>query len=213
MSAFRLTLVLCDDPRCNHEVSHIGRSTAAGRVMARRMGWRCDDKGDWCPDHLCASRTPRSNGCGRNSRHLIEAPHQAAPLIGPTRKRTMAEEPLTTANALDILRSWSWLYEGLRRSPVEEGEEPTDRWVREGAALGRNRQCSIGYHEECSDRSGINHNGDCDCPCHQAEWSRIATFMQWMDECLTHLSEIDPDDQEVAITLRPAVRAVEENPT
>jgi hypothetical protein len=29
----------------------------------------------------------------------------------------------------------------------------------------RNRQCSIGYHDECSDPKG----GQCQCPCHKME--------------------------------------------
>jgi hypothetical protein len=33
----------------------------------------------------------------------------------------------------------------------------------------RNRQCSIGYHDECSDRTN---SGQCECPCH--EWKREA---------------------------------------
>lgn len=101
----------------------------------------------------------------------------------------MSEEPLTIENALDVLRSWSWLYDEMR-SPQREGEtieDATDRWILEGAALGRNRQCSIGWHDECSDRSGVNHQGRCTCPCHQAEWSRIVTLLQWMDECLSTL--------------------------
>lgn len=108
-------------------------------------------------------------------------------------------EPFTMANALDVLQSWSWLYDALKRS--EGDRDATDRWVAEGAAKGRNRQCSIGYHEECSDRSGINHNGDCDCPCHQAEWERVATLLRWLDECLSHLAAL-PQEQ----TERPMVQ-------
>ena len=29
----------------------------------------------------------------------------------------------------------------------------------------RYRQCSIGYHDECSDRG----NGECECPCHSVD--------------------------------------------
>ncbi len=97
-------------------------------------------------------------------------------------------EPLTLENALDVLRSWAWLYEGLDRSePVDDGD--TGRWAREGAAKGRNLQCSIGWHEECSDRSGVNHRGECECPCHRAEWEKVGCFMRWMDECLTEVTD------------------------
>lgn len=93
------------------------------------------------------------------------------------------DESLTVENALDVLRSWAWLYEELKRPDVD-----TDAQVAAGAAKGRNRQCSIGFHEECSDRSGVNWNGDCECPCHKAEWERVGVFMRWMDSCLTAVS-------------------------
>jgi len=97
------------------------------------------------------------------------------------------EEPLTLGNARDVLRSWSWLYEGLARSEPTD----TDRHASEGAALGRNRQCAIGWHDECSDRSGINHSGECSCPCHQASWEAVGRFMRWMDSCLEALPQED----------------------
>ena len=92
-------------------------------------------------------------------------------------------EPQTIENALDVMRSWSWLYDELATTDPD-----TDEQVRIGAAKGRNRQCSIGWHEECSDRSGINWNGDCQCPCHKAEWRRVVALMRWMDDCLTVLA-------------------------
>ena len=100
----------------------------------------------------------------------------------------MTDEPQTVENALDVLRTWGWLYEGLKRTPTD-GEDATDRHAAEGAEKGRNRQCSIGWHEECSDRSGINHTGECACPCHLASWERVAGLMRWMDECLTAVIE------------------------
>lgn len=99
-------------------------------------------------------------------------------------------EPLTLPNALDVLRSWSWLYDGLQRSDWI-GDGDTDRHIAEGAAKGRNRQCSIGWHEECSDRSGVNWRGECQCPCHRGEWEKAARLMRWMDQCLTELSGAD----------------------
>lgn len=38
----------------------------------------------------------------------------------------------------------------------------TDDKIAAGQVLGFNRQCSIGYHEECSDPDGET----CRCPCH-----------------------------------------------
>jgi hypothetical protein len=45
---------------------------------------------------------------------------------------------------------------------IEAGSR-TDERVAAGAVLGFNRQCSIGYHMECSDPQGE----ECECPCHQ----------------------------------------------
>lgn len=41
-------------------------------------------------------------------------------------------------------------------------DEETDELARAGHALGVFRQCSIGYHEECSDPEGER----CKCVCH-----------------------------------------------
>jgi hypothetical protein len=53
----------------------------------------------------------------------------------------------------------------------DEGETThawTDRLVRAGAALGVRRQCSIGYHRECSARAD-GPNAECRCTCHGQE--------------------------------------------
>lgn len=42
-------------------------------------------------------------------------------------------------------------------------EERTERMIFEGAAKGVFRQCSIGWHFQCSDWSGLY---GCRCPCH-----------------------------------------------
>lgn len=47
-------------------------------------------------------------------------------------------------------------------SPGETSDAYTDRLVRAGSELGINRQCSIGYHAECSDPQGVR----CRCTCH-----------------------------------------------
>ena len=47
--------------------------------------------------------------------------------------------------------------------PNETPRDFTDRLLSKGAYLEhRNRQCSIGYHDECTDQNGY----DCKCPCH-----------------------------------------------
>lgn len=40
----------------------------------------------------------------------------------------------------------------------------------------RNRQCSIGYHEECSDR---HNTGECGCPCHEERRAAHALVTRW----------------------------------
>jgi len=49
----------------------------------------------------------------------------------------------------------------------DEGEYPyTNRLLRIGQERGYLRQCSIGWHDECSDRR--SNEGMCSCPCHEA---------------------------------------------
>lgn len=50
------------------------------------------------------------------------------------------------------------------RRPDETEDAWTDRLHREGAAKGIFRQCSIGWHFECSDWSGQH---GCQCLCHE----------------------------------------------
>lgn len=69
-----------------------------------------------------------------------------------------------------------WYPAGPPMLPGESAESYTNRLT---GALGRdvrpydhsrNRQCSIGYHMECSDRE---HSGQCECPCHkERSWAR-----------------------------------------
>lgn len=71
--------------------------------------------------------------------------------------------------------------------PGENGDQYTDRLTgadrtnRRPYDHHRNRQCSIGWHEECSDRAGYG-NGECECPHHEvmreahelaAQWNRL----------------------------------------
>lgn len=130
--------------------------------------------------------------CGFEApRHWLGCPNADTNRQPNPKESTMpnTDEPLTIPNALDVLRTWAWLYDELRRS-----DNDTDEQVREGVAKGRNRQCSIGWHEECSDRSGINHRGECSCPCHGASWEAVGRFMRWMDECLTAVTAGEAPD-------------------
>lgn len=56
------------------------------------------------------------------------------------------------------------------RKPDETNGEYTDRLVALGSALGINRQCSIGWHYECSDPAGDT----CRCACHPERVARRA---------------------------------------
>lgn len=89
-----------------------------------------------------------------------------------------------------------WYPVGAPYLPGETPEAWTDRVL---GVLGdwgrpynhrRNRQCSIGWHNECSDRQ---HNGSCGCPCHEerrdadrlvAEWNArvpVGTVVSFVD--------------------------------
>ena len=72
-------------------------------------------------------------------------------------------------NATEVVKG-SWY---PMPAPVLAGEDDdaytnrltgADRTGRRPYDHSRNRQCSIGWHEECSDR---DHSGACGCPCHE----------------------------------------------
>lgn len=74
----------------------------------------------------------------------------------------------------------------------------------------RNRQCSIGYHDECSDPAGE----ECECPCHvaatdeevhtNAEWEQQATTL---DESLhTALQKLEREKPIIAAAVKLAIR-------
>lgn len=69
--------------------------------------------------------------------------------------------------------------------PMLDGETPdeytnrltgADRSGRRPYDHSRNRQCSIGYHEECSDR---HNNGECGCPCHEERGNAWLLVDDW----------------------------------
>lgn len=82
-------------------------------------------------------------------------------------------------------------------SPHQSSPEPrsgetldswTDRLCREGAAIGVFRQCSIGWHDECSTR-GDGPNAECRCTCH-------LTAFTWEQEEVLDRFEEEPDAPE-----------------
>lgn len=52
--------------------------------------------------------------------------------------------------------------------PNETDEAWTGRLLSHARAAGTLRQCSIGWHEECSQRR-FGADGDCNCTCHAEE--------------------------------------------
>lgn len=51
-------------------------------------------------------------------------------------------------------------------APGEDSWGYTERLIGLGQARGYWRQCSIGYHTECSVALGYADPGSCKCPCH-----------------------------------------------
>lgn len=67
----------------------------------------------------------------------------------------------------------------------------------------RNRQCSIGWHEECSDRE---HSGRCGCPCHE-ELRNAVALVEAFNACVpvgARVSFIDGCDEPPVVTTGPA---------
>lgn len=64
--------------------------------------------------------------------------------------------------------------------PGETDEQYTNRMLGVGGSSpydhSRNRQCSIGWHEECSDR---DNSGRCECPCHEERRDAHALVANW----------------------------------
>ena len=93
------------------------------------------------------------------------------------------------------LRDWLEAMQRTPREPDESDSEMTDRHIREGAKRGMNRQCSIGWHEECSDPDGE----DCRCPCHMASAPSYGTLANYLlaemrdGEELRRLAGVDED--------------------
>ena len=76
------------------------------------------------------------------------------------------------------MRLTDWL-DAMRlpeRADDESDADYTDRAIREGGARGVNRQCSIGYHEECSDPSGER----CRCVCHRSDAPSYGELAGWL---------------------------------
>lgn len=88
----------------------------------------------------------------------------------------------------------------------ETADAWTDRLAREGAALGINRQCSIGWHGECSTRRD-GANAKCRCDCHDGHPERIvASGCEVAYGC--RVTYCDEDDGHLIVGHVPARRAI-----
>lgn len=74
------------------------------------------------------------------------------------------------------LREWLVLMERPKRQEGESDDDYTDRIIHEGAERGVFRQCSIGYHEECSDPDG----DDCRCAHHMSVAPSYGDLAHWL---------------------------------
>lgn len=90
-----------------------------------------------------------------------------------------------TANAMEpdaTVERGRWYPNGPPKLPGETDEQYTDRLTgadRTGRVPydhRRNRQCSIGWHEECSDRE---HSGRCKCPHHEEVKKAWLAVIDW----------------------------------
>ncbi len=75
-----------------------------------------------------------------------------------------------------------WYPMGAPKLPGETPDTWTDRVLGHSGDWGkpydhpRNRQCSIGWHNECSDR---DHSGRCGCPCHDERRDADRLVAEW----------------------------------
>jgi hypothetical protein len=100
-----------------------------------------------------------------------------------------------------------WYPRGAPALPGEIDETWTDRMLgaqgedRRPYDHSRNRQCSIKFHDECSDR---DHSGQCECPCHDERRHAeplAAEFNQHNPVgTVVSLIECDPPEPDVATT-------------
>jgi hypothetical protein len=92
--------------------------------------------------------------------------------------------------------------------PDETDEQYTNRLLGIGQPSPydhqRNRQCSIGWHNECSDRS---HSGQCGCPCHGWRRSADEHVAAWnaAHPVGTRVTLPEAPDEQPTVTTGPAV--------
>jgi len=95
----------------------------------------------------------------------------------------------------DIIERGRWYPEMPPALPGETADQYTDRLIgadgtdRRPYDHPRNRQCSIGWHDECSDPDGER----CKCPCHTPEGRALEPFAQ--------MTRVDFDEHENPATL------------
>lgn len=78
------------------------------------------------------------------------------------------------------LQEWFASVTRSSQLPGESDGEWTHRINREGSSKGKFRQCSIGYHDECSDPDGE----ECKCGCHSDSAPSWDTLVNWCDHMM-----------------------------
>jgi hypothetical protein len=73
---------------------------------------------------------------------------------------------------------------------MESDVDRTDLLIQRGSASGRFRQCSIGWHDECSDRG----MGECACPCHQYDKGDLIAAVIELEDTFAALRKIHQAD-------------------
>lgn len=73
---------------------------------------------------------------------------------------------------------------------VDSDADRTDLLAQRGREIGRFRQCSIGWHDECSDRG----MGECTCPCHRYDKGELILALIELEDAFAVLRNIHEPD-------------------
>lgn len=112
-------------------------------------------------------------------------------MINTTQARERAQAALERGGGKPTKQWMDWLrsMELPSKREGETDEEWTDRIHRSGRELGRFRQCSIGWHDECSDRQG----DECECPCHRMGKHDLAIACRELEADRTDIPQLAND--------------------
>ncbi len=129
----------------------------------------------WAPSFVLGNERAVFCTWVRDQPHPAQHVHGADTADGPAIRAVWDAEPDGDGGYLHTVtpppgRQWS----PRETYPMCKGSLNADAWTdemsRAGALLGINRQCSIGWHEECSDRYEVGDTpSTCRCACHAHE--------------------------------------------